>query len=281
MVHVVLPNILQVLLYRPDLSQINPLERSMDHIVDEDAEDQDGRTDGHDGIVIGPIPFDGQAGEGEAQERAAGVSQEDCRRSLRSEVVGKKDQAGADQRDGNPGQGRLVGLERNNPEKKAMMIAMPVASPSIPSKKLNALVMPTIHSTVSSTLSASPQTLCGKKVSSFPAQMTIAAATIWTTSLTVAGTGRISSRTPIKRSSVPPASTPSIPSFNTSGAANPAVLARIAMRKARYTATPPSCGVADSWIFREEGWSTAPTRRAMRRMSGVRAVATKYETSRI
>src|SRR2546425_4746709 len=80
MVHVVLPNILQVLLYSPDLSQINPLERSMDHIVDEDAEDQDGRTDGHDGIVIGPIPFDGQAGEGEAQERAAGVSQEDCRR---------------------------------------------------------------------------------------------------------------------------------------------------------------------------------------------------------
>src|SRR3989454_3183648 len=75
-----------------------------------------------------------------------------------------------------------------------MMTAMPVASPSIPSKKLNALVMPTIHSTVSSTLSASPQTLCGKKVRSLPAQMTIAAAAIWTTSLTVAGTDRKSTR---------------------------------------------------------------------------------------
>jgi hypothetical protein len=53
------------------------------------------------------------------------------------------------------------------------------------------------------------------------------------------------------------------------------VLARIAMRKAKYTATPPSNGVEDSWIFLEEGWSTAPIRTAMRRMSGVRAVATK------
>src|SRR5712691_7448094 len=189
-----------------------------------------------------------------------------------------------------------IRLMKNSPRDQALMRntllatkSTPAARPSMLSRRLKALVTPTIHTTVTPTLSAS----WGRKEMRTPAAMSISAARSCPPNFTPTGKRlpRMSSARPTAKMRLPPAriarsrlltryASWSMDSDESKVACTQPSRCRVGARSepARTTAVnetktakPPSRGIGCAWTLRWPGSSMTPKRRARARLGGTSA----------
>ena len=146
----------------------------------------------------------------------------------------------------------------------------PAASPSSPSMRFKAFVMPTIQRSVTGTLSA-PSAIASAEASpgfvririTTPCRMATTAAAICKTSLTQGRSETRSSTAPVTTMMTLPSNIPCTGSSMPVNGSTPA-------RKPANSASPPSRGIGWSWMRRDSpGMSIAPILQANFRTAGV------------
>jgi len=115
---VVFPDILYPIFETFYFAGENSFNGYIEHVEYEDPEDQDGRCKGDDGVMKGPVTFDGQGSQGEAQENTSRITQKNGSRPLELEIVGQETKAASDHGNRDPSHKRLICLECNNTHKE-------------------------------------------------------------------------------------------------------------------------------------------------------------------
>ena len=180
----------------------------------------------------------------------------------------------------------MAGCPRDTDTKNTATAAKkadPAATPSAPSSKLKALVIPTNHTTVTTTPTPGPRSAGpnGRDRSSTrtPSAYMPRAIAIWTASLSAAGSGRTSSTMPRISITTPPMATAfsesAVPSsVNAVGIRNSDTSTRPMDAPTAMTG-PPARGTTGSRVS-----SSAPTRRASAAIIGVMTPAPRAATTK-
>ena len=129
---VIPPDVVEPAVHGVDFAGHDAFHRNMDHVVDEDPENQERAAERHDRVIVGPIALDRQAGQGKPEEHGPAVTQKDVPGLLHPEVIGKEPQPRADDGHRQPAEACLLGLKCHHAHEEGQQNSQPRRQPVHP-----------------------------------------------------------------------------------------------------------------------------------------------------